>query len=269
MVWNLDPVLLRLGGVEIRYYGVVFVLALLGGYHFWKWQIIRGGGTEEKAEEFLLPAALSVIVGARLGHMVFYEPARLVADPLSLIYVWQGGLASHGATVGLMVVLWWYARRKKMGLLEVADRFAFSSAWGAALVRLGNFLNSEIVGRPTDLPWGVKFPRYDAGLPIAEVPLRHPSQLYEFAMGLSVLAILLALDKKLGGEKRKTGMLASAFLTTYFLGRFLVEFVKAQQGLPESWPITMGQVLSVPFALVGVAGWILLSVGKPRGKSVR
>lgn len=259
MVWDLDPVLLRVGMLEVRYYGVIFVAALLGGYQFWRWQIIRGGGTEEKAEKFLLPAALSVIIGARLGHVLFYEPGRFFVDPLSVFYVWQGGLASHGATVGLMSVLWWYSRKMKMPLLEVADRFTFSSAWGAALVRLGNFLNSEIVGRPTELPWGVRFPRFDVGLPLSQVPVRHPSQIYEFFLGMGVLAFLYWLDKRLGGEKRKTGILACAFLSTYFTGRLLVEFVKAQQGLPESWPITMGQVLSVPFILLGVGGWVLLA----------
>lgn len=259
MVWDIDPIFLRVGVLEVRYYGVLFVAALFGGYSFWKWQIMRGGGTEREAERFLLPAALAVIVGARLGHVIFYEPERLFTHPVSVFYVWQGGLASHGATVGLMLTLWWYAKTSKTGLLEVCDRFTFSSAWGAALVRIGNFLNSEIVGRPTDLPWGVKFPRFDAGLPFSAIPARHPSQIYEFFLGMGVLGLLFWLDRRLGGEKRKTGMLASAFLASYFTGRFLVEFFKAQQGLPESWPITMGQVLSVPFALLGFAGLLLIS----------
>ena len=254
MVWNLDPVFLKLGPLEVRYYGICFVMALAGGYLFWKWQMTRAGRKLEAIDRFILPAAVAVIVGARLGHVLFYEPERFLSNPLSILYVWQGGLASHGATLGLMLTLWWYSRAEAMSLAQVCDRFSFSSAWGAALVRLGNFLNSEIVGRPTSLPWAVKFPRFDAGIPLELVPARHPSQIYEFFLGFAVLGILCWVDRLSGGEKRKTGVLASTFLVAYFTGRFLVEFVKAQQGLPEGYPVTMGQVLSVPFILLGLFG---------------
>lgn len=258
MIWNLDPVLLRLGPLEVRYYGLCFVAALYGGFLLWKWQMTRGGRSESEAERFLIPAAIAVIVGARLGHVVFYEPDRFFSNPVTVLYVWQGGLASHGATIGLMLTLWWFSRTSGMKLMDVCDRFVFSAAWGAALVRLGNFLNSEIVGRPTTLPWGVKFPRFDAGIPMIEVPVRHPSQLYEFVMGLGVLGALLLIDRRLGGEKRKTGVLGCSFLILYFTARFLVEFVKAQQGLPEDYPITMGQVLSMPFIVLGFVGLFLV-----------
>lgn len=259
MVWNVDPILIRLGPVEVRYYGLFFVAALLGGYYWWRWQIMRSGRNEAAAEKLLLPAAFSVVVGARIAHMVFYDFSRLAENPISLLYVWQGGLSSHGATVGLMLVLWWYARSEKMPLLEVADRFALSSAWGAAMVRIGNLLNSEIVGRVTTSSLGFKFPRFDAGLPLEKVPYRHPSQIYEFLLGIGVLAFLVWLDRKLGGEKRKTGIMSAAFLASYFGGRFFVEYFKAYEAVPESFPLTMGQMLSAPFALAGIAGLFVFS----------
>jgi hypothetical protein len=139
-----------------------------------------------------------------------------------------------------------------VSFLEGADRFAFSAALGATLVRLGNFFNSEIVGRKTDGSWGVRFPNFgpDAGNP----PLRHPSQLYEVAMGLFVMLCLYIVDKKAGEEKRPRGLLISVFFVVYFAGRFSVEFVKEYQKLPESSPLTMGQYLSIPAFLLGVYG---------------
>jgi prolipoprotein diacylglyceryl transferase len=259
MVWNVDPVFLRLGTLEIRYYGLFFVMALLGGFYWWRWQILRSGRSEADAEGLLLPAVAAVILGARLGHVIFYEPGRFLSNPLEIVMVWRGGLASHGAAVGIILTLLWYAKRHRMAFLEVADRFSFSIAWGAMMVRLGNFMNSEIVGRPTTVPWGVKFQRFDWNLPLAEVPLRHPSQIYEFLIAAAALAVLLLLDRR-WGEKRPRGALIFLFLIIYFGGRFLVEFFKAFEGLnPDTNVLTMGQYLSMPFVALGVGGlWMSL-----------
>lgn len=260
MVWNIDPVLLRMGPLEIRYYGLCFVAALLGGFYWWRWRLLLGGRTEETAERLLLPAALAVVVGARLAHVIFYEPGRFFADPITILYVWQGGLASHGATVTLMLTLYWFSVKEKMPLLEVFDRFSFAAAWGAALVRIGNFFNSEIVGRPTGVPWGIKFPRFDVAMSIDHVPVRHPSQIYEFLLASAVLALLCFLDRKDGEGKRGRGFFGGVFLTAYFGGRFFVEYAKAYEGIPDTFPLTMGQMLSVPFALAGV--WLIISSKK-------
>jgi hypothetical protein len=145
-----------------------------------------------------------------------------------------------------------FTRARRVPFLEGADRFAFSAALGATLVRLGNFFNSEIVGRQTHADWGVRFPHFgpDAGNP----PLRHPSQLYEVALGLLVLLCLYLVDKKAGEEKRPRGLLISVFFVVYFAGRFLGVFVKEYQKLPDSCPLTMGQYLSIPAFLLGVYG---------------
>jgi prolipoprotein diacylglyceryl transferase len=247
-IWNLDPVLIRLGPVEIRYYGVVFVCTLVTAYLFWRWQMRRGGYSREIIEGFIAWGTVATIVGARLGHCLFYEPARYLGHPIQILYFWQGGLASHGATIGLVLALLLYSRRHKLPLLELMDRFSPSAAVGAAGIRLGNFLNSEIVGRVTHVPWAVRFELYDHGaLP------RHPSQLYEFAMGLLVLLAIVLADRWAGREKRPRGLLVSLFLLLYFTGRFFVEFVKEYQVPGMESLLTMGQWLSIIPVLAGAA----------------
>jgi prolipoprotein diacylglyceryl transferase len=248
--------MLTLGPVQLRYYGLLFAAMLVGGYYLWRWQMLRGGHTERQAENFFLWGAIAVIAGSRLGQVLFYDPGRYLANPIEILYIWKGGLASHGATIGLVLVLYLYAKKEGLSKLEVLDRFSMSAALGALMVRIGNFMNSEIVGRVSDVPWAVKFPRciYDNALPLDKVPGRHPSQLYEVFLGLFVLLSLYVVDRK-WKEERPLGLLASLFFLLYFSGRFVVEFFKAYQTLsPERSPLTMGQWLSVPFLLIGVYG---------------
>jgi prolipoprotein diacylglyceryl transferase len=257
-VWNLNPVLIELGPVEIRYYGVVFVCTLVTAYLFWRWQMRRGGYSREIIEGFIVWGTVATIVGARLGHCLFYEmlPAWLahrpnvyVEHPIEILYFWHGGLASHGATVGLVLALVLYARRHKLPILEIMDRFSPSAAVGAAGIRLGNFLNSEIVGRATHAPWGVRFMLYsDHG-----AAPRHPSQLYEFAMGLCVLLAIVLADRWAGRERRPRGLLVGLFLLMYFTGRFVVEFFKEYQVPGMESFLTMGQWLSILPMLIGAA----------------
>jgi prolipoprotein diacylglyceryl transferase len=254
MVWDIDPILLRVGPARLGYYGICFAASLLGGFYLWRWQMLRGGHPEKRADGFLLLGVLAVAFGARLGHVLFYQPEMIVQDPLRVLNAWQGGLASHGAALGLIAAMTYFARREKMRFAEVADRLSLSIAWGATLVRVGNFFNSEIVGRVTDLPWAVKFPRYDRGLPLDQVPWRHPSQLYEVAIGLLVLLTLFLVDRKLG-EKRPAGLLGYLFVTLYFPARFLVEFTKEYQTLEGATSaLTMGQYLSIPAIPLGLWG---------------
>jgi phosphatidylglycerol---prolipoprotein diacylglyceryl transferase len=249
--WDIDPVLFKIGPLAIRYYSLLFVGVFLGGYALLKWQIVRGGGDEEDAGDFIVYGVLGVLIGSRLGHVLFYDLDKALNDPAWVLQIWEGGLASHGAVIGLILVMWLFTRRRGISFIEGSDRFAFSAALGAALVRLGNFFNSEIVGRPTDQTWGVRFPRFDR---MPDPPLRHPSQLYEVALGLIVLGALYAFDKRLGKEERPRGALISAFFLVYFIGRFIVEFWKEHQ-TPEPTPLlTMGQYLSIPGILLGVYG---------------
>lgn len=248
-VHAIHPVLFSIGSLQIRYYGVIFAITLVIAFFFWKWQMRRGGYNIKSADNFLLYGVVGTIVGARLGHCLFYDWHIYKRDLVSILYFWRGGLASHGATVGIIIALFIYSRVYKFRFIEMMDRFTFSAAIGAAGVRLGNFLNSGIVGRETDVPWGVRFVYYDRG-----AVLRHPSQLYEFLMGIFVLGVLIFVDRKFGGEKRPLGLLIGVFLSLYFLLRFFVEFFKEYQtDLAQQQALTMGQYLSLfPFG-IGVA----------------
>jgi len=249
--WNIDPIFLHLGPLALRYYSLLFVGVFLGGYALLKWQIERGGGDEDDAGDFIVYGVFGVLIGARLGHVIFYDWKKALADPVWIFEIWKGGLASHGATAGLIFAMWLFTRRRGVPFLEGADRFAFSAALGATLVRVGNFFNSEIVGRPTDQTWGVRFPRYDGNF---HGPFRYPTQFYEAGLGLLVMLVLYLVDRWAGKERRPRGLLISVFFAVYFTGRFFVEYFKAYQTLPTSYPLTMGQLLSIPAALLGYVG---------------
>ncbi len=241
--------------LELRYYSLLFVAVFLGGYSLLKWQIVRGGGDEDDAGEFIVYGVLGVLIGARLGHVLFYDLDHALRDPVWVFKIWTGGLASHGAVLGLIIAMWVFTKRRGIAFLEGADRFAFAATLGATLVRVGNLMNSEIVGRKTDQSWGFKFPRFDNRLPIEEVPYRYPTQLAEITLGVLVMTALYFIDKKLGKERRPRGVLISSFFVLYFSGRFFIEFYKEFEGPVESGsPVTMGQILSLPGILLGVYG---------------
>lgn len=241
--------------LELRYYSLLFVGVFLGGYALLKWQIVRGGGDADDASEFIVYGVLGVLVGARLGHVLFYDLDHALRDPAWVFKIWTGGLASHGAVIGLILAMWIFTKKRGIAFLEGADRFAFSATLGATLVRVGNLMNSEIVGRETDQSWGFKFPRFDSRLPLEEVKYRYPTQIAEIALGVLVMAALYFIDKKLGKEKRPRGVLIASFFLLYFTGRFFIEFYKEFEGPVEKGsPVTMGQILSLPGILLGAYG---------------
>ncbi len=277
-VWSPDPVMLRLGGIELRWYGLCFLAVFVLGYLAWHRQMLRGGHAFAPVSRVLAWAAVGVVAGGRLAHCLLYEPDVYLRDPLAILDLSRGGLASHGSTAGVVLALFLYARRHRYAFVEVLDRFAFSAMLGAALVRVGNFMNSEVVGREWWGPWALRFERFatrsqaawegDHGpLGWTAQPLpRHPSQLYEVAGALAVLTVLVAVDRRLG-ESRPRGLLAGLCVVLYFGFRFGVEFAKEFQRLGTLAPdaglqvirvvpeagLTLGQWLSIPFALAGAA----------------
>ena len=257
-IWNLSPEIVRLGPFSIRYYSLLFVGVFLLGFVLWQWQMRRYGAEDEKIDKFLIWSIIAVVVGARLGHCIFYNPEYYLTAPWKIFMTWKGGLSSHGATAGLVAALWFFAYRFKYPFGEVMDRFTMSACVGATLVRIGNFLNSEIVGSVTDVPWAVRFMRYtDQGA----YP-RHPSQIYEVFLGIFVFLVLYFTDRSLG-EKRPRWLMTGLFFSLYFSGRFFVEFFKEYQTLDPTFPLTMGQILSILPALFGIA----LTVWSVRKKS--
>jgi len=262
--------------LDLRYYSLLFVGVFLGGYALLKWQIVRGGGPAEDAGDFIVYGVLGVLVGARLGHVLFYDLDKALADPAWIVQIWTGGLASHGAVVGLIVAMWLFTKARGIPFLEGSDRFAFSAALGATLVRFGNLMNSEIVGRRVEgQTWGFAFPRFDHTEP-GHLIYRYPTQIGEILLGLLVLGALFLVDKRLGREKRPRGALIATFFAVYFVGRFIIEFWKEYEPpLPEGTPyptsLTTGQYLSIPGILLGFFGlyWSLkqrIPVGWPNAR---
>ena len=253
--WDVDPVILPIAGpIQIRWYGLAFLGVFYFGYLMLAWQMARAGRSKEVAARFVNWSIVGVFVGAWFGHRLFYEWDKVVANPLYLIDIRGGiaGLSSHGATFGVITVIILFARKFRIPTGEMFDRFMWSAANSAVFVRLGNFFNSEVVGRPSDVSWAVCLPQYDAhhGLPLTP---RHPTQLYEVLIGIAVLAALTLVDRLAGGEKRPRWLLTGTYFSLYFSARFAVEFLKEQQGgVPDNWNITTGAILSIPFVLLGV-----------------
>ena len=257
LVWNVDPVFFHFGNVSVRYYGICFGLALVTGFLVWYRRVLRDGRSVAFGEDFLIFTVPSVIIGGRVGYCFFYAPRTYLAHPLQILAFWRGGLASHGVAIGLAVALWLFSRRHHVTWTLVGDYFAPGVALAVGWVRIGNFFNSEVLGRVTHVPWAIVFARHD-NLP------RHPAQLYDFMIGPITWLVLRYVERK---EIRPlgSGLIAGTFLVVYFGIRIFVETYKdfyleelrtfGPFRVIESWvgvPIHTGQMLSVIPVLFGV-----------------
>lgn len=255
-IWDINPIAISVGFVKVRWYGLMFASAFISSFMLMTWIYKREGKDVSKVDDLLWYMAFGVIVGARLGHCLFYDPGYYLSQPLKVFAIWEGGLASHGGTIGIFIGLYLYQRRVEESYAWFLDRVSIVSALGASFIRTGNFFNSEIVGEPTTVSWAIIFKRIDF-LP------RHPVQLYEAFSYLLVFLLLLTLYKRVG-EKIRPGLIFAILLVTIFSARFFLEFVKTKQAAYSSdlWMST-GQMLSIPFILYGLA-FILFSVIKKR-----
>lgn len=223
-----------------------------------------------QTEDMLTWIILGVLLGGRIGYVLFYQPGAYLNDPLSIIAIWEGGMAFHGGMLGVILAFWLYTRRYKLPLFSTADAVAIGTPPGLLLGRIANFINAELWGRPTDVPWAVVFPGEAAQFcpDIVGVCARHPSQLYEaFLEGFVLLVVLLWMAWRRDGFK-KPGLLTGVFLAGYGISRFLVEFVRQpdaqfiSEGNPlglawhiDGYGLTMGQILSLPMILLGL--WLI------------
>jgi len=193
---------------------------------------------------------VSTVIGARLGHCLFYEPDLYLANPISILYIWEGGLASHGAGIGIIVGLWIFSRKTQRPFLWIIDRIAVVVALAGTFIRTGNLMNSEIFGNITTLPWGFRFLR--ASNPLEQADPRHPTQIYEALSYLLIFFFLLFYYYRKDGKPRQ-GILIGWFLVLVFGMRFLIEFIKEPQvDFERSMTLNMGQLLSIPFIMIGV-----------------
>jgi len=251
-VWNVDPILLHLGPLQLRWYGLLFVGSFFLGLYILQWIYKREGRDPAVLDTLLIYVMIGAVVGARLMHCFAYEPAFYLSHPLEIFKVWKGGLASHGGLLGVLLALYLFARKYKEDYMWLLSRVAIPGALTAAFVRFGNLFNSEILGLPSDKPWAIIFSRVDM------IP-RHPVQLYEAFAYLTLLAILLIVYKKVSFAT-STKILPPIFLTYMFTVRFLLEYTKTKQA-DYTWdlPLTTGQALSLPFILIGVV-WLIYAI---------
>lgn len=264
VTWNIDPVFINLGPLSIRYYSLLFGGGLVLGYHIVKKMYSKEGRSIEDLDRLTLYIFIGTVLGARLGHCLFYEPDYYLSHPLEMIlpFRWGAdgfeftgyqGLASHGGILAVFIAIWIHCRQSGASFFNVLDKVSVAGALAGCFIRLGNFMNSEILGKATDGSWGVIFERVD------NIP-RHPAQLYE---ALAYFLIFLLLKYLYGTDmKKREGLIFGLFFTLLFIARFVIEFFKINQvAFEEGMSLNMGQWLSVPF-IVGGIGVILWRMNK-------
>lgn len=260
--WNPDPVLFSLGPFSVRWYGLMFVIGFFIGYRIVEAMFKHEGAPEKWLGTLLTYLVVCTVVGARLGHVLFYEWDYYSAHPVEILKVWNGGLASHGGTIAIFIGMWVFAKVVAHKPLSwVIDKIVAPIALTGCLIRLGNLMNSEIYGAYTDLPWGFVFLRNGETLPA------HPTQLYEAACYLLLFVLLMWMYWKKNAEERPWLMSGVFFLVT-FGSRFLIEYVKNVQvpweiSMRAEWGMDQGQLLSIPFILLGI-GLIIYAMSRPR-----
>ena len=248
--WNVDPEIFSIGPVHLRYYGVLFMTGFVLGYRMFVKFFKREGLPVNLLDMLFYLLVGCTIVGSRLGHCLFYEFDYYIANPIKILKIWEGGLASHGGTIAIMIGMVWYVskygRKYNFDYLWLLDRLAIAVCFAAMFIRLGNLMNSEIYGNPTDLPWGFVFEQR------GEIVPKHPTQLYEALCYLGTGILLLSLYY-FCLDKIKRGLLIGIFFIGIFGSRFLIEYVKEPQvAFEQGMALNMGQLLSIPFIILGI-----------------
>ena len=274
VTWDVNPILLQIGPLALRYYSILFIAGFpLGYWLFWKFYQREGVNTD-LLEPLLYALLLGTIVGARLGHCFFYEPEFYLQHPEEIIKVWHGGLASHGGAIGVLLAIFWYVgrygKKNRFDTMWVLDRLAIAVCFAGCFIRLGNLFNSEIFGGTTTLPWGFKFIRSSQWVaeygPLVYPPdgaACHPTQIYE-ALSYLLLGLILLWVYFKRSDKVYKGWIFGVFLIVLFGMRFLIEFIKNDQvDFENGMLFNMGQLLSVPFIVAGIV-ILVLSYKKKR-----
>lgn len=267
IIWTANPALYD-GAIQIRWYGLFFAIGFIVGYSMMERMYRHEQLNVKWLDSLFIYVVVGMVLGARLGHCLFYEWDFYSQHPIEILKVWKGGLASHGGAIGILIAIWIYSRRvTRRSMLFTLDRLVVPVALVAALIRTGNLMNHEIYGHETSLPWGFRFienlPEWMAGAaPVFTAP-SHPTQLYEALCYLLLFGLLLYLYWRRNAEERE-GLIFGIFLIGIFLSRFFIEFIKNDQvAFEASMTLNMGQWLSVPFVIAGV--WLMVrAMKRPR-----
>ncbi len=245
IVWDIKPEIFSVGPLSVRWYGLLFAIAFLLGYRITEKMFQRDNIKIEWLDKLFFLTMVATVIGARLGHVFFYNWEFYSQHPSEILKIWHGGLASHGAAIGIIAALWFYSKKvSKKSILWILDYVVIPVALAGAFIRLGNLMNSEIIGMPTQVSWAFIFKRVDM-LP------RHPTQLYESICYLISFGILMHMYWKTEAKKHE-GLLFGTFLVLIFSARFFIEFIKEnQEAFEQGMLLNMGQILSIPFVLVG------------------
>jgi len=255
--WDVNPEIFRIGAFAVRWYGLLFASSFLFGYIIMNRIFKNENLGEAVLDRLTIYMAFGVILGARLGHCLFYEPSYYLQHPLEILMIWHGGLASHGAAIGILVALWLFVRKEKKDYTWIIDRIAIVVALSGFLIRMGNLMNSEIYGIETTVPWGFVFLRNN------EVAPKHPTQIYEALAYLAIFVLLYRLYWSKKGEHIQ-GLLISLLCILVFTARFFIEFLKEDQVAFEAgMKLNMGQKLSIPFIILGIV-WLYLSIKRKK-----
>lgn len=261
--WSVNPEIMNLGPFSLRWYGILFISGFVLGWYIFKWFFNREDIPETLLDPLLYTLLIGTIVGARLGHCLFYQPDYYLGSWQGFTEIfmpWKGGLASHGGTIALFFAMIWFAkhygRKHDFDFVWILDHLAIAVCFAATFIRLGNLFNSEIYGDVTNLPWGFIFELRGETLP------KHPTQLYE-ASSYAILGIILFLLYKFRASKMFRGTFIGIFFIGCFGMRFLIEFIKEPQvGFEENMLLNMGQLLSIPFILLGIGFLVYAFVKK-------
>lgn len=245
LVWNVDPNIFSVGSITIRWYGLLFALSFIMAIKIMEWVFKKEGKKVEDVDTLLIYMMIGTIAGARLGHCLFYDPIYYFSNPLKFLAVWEGGLASHGGAIGIILAGYLFTKKLNYNFIWLLDRIVIPAVLSGFFIRLGNLFNSEIIGLQSNLPWAIIFQRID------NIP-RHPVQVYESITYLIIFTILFLTYKKYG-IKLKEGFLFGLFMVTVFTARFLLEFIKVKQAsYSNDFGISTGQLLSLPFVILGL-----------------
>ena len=272
--WNFNPALISIGDFQIRYYSLTWMVAFVIGYYLFGYILKRENRDPKLLDSILVYAFVGTIIGSRLGHCIFYEDASFWRNPLQVLYIWQGGLASHGAAVGMFIGLWLFSRKHKLPLTWTLDRAVLTVPIGGALIRLGNLFNSEIYGYPTDLPFAFRFieniPQWmDGAEPIYSLP-SHPTQIYEAVIYTVIFVVLLLIYFRTRTAERYPGAIFGIIHTLQLTARFFVENLKLVKDKVDArfmaeYGINIGQALSIPFVIAGVVITVMAYRGRFAG----